>query len=116
MLHKSASGPEIGFRGGFRLDSSRENIKIGSPAGRRPVGGSILKLSRRPKSGPEAGFPARKHYCVTQGADRTLPPEYTTGGHTTTLLLLPYLIVLVGRLCFKHNGEGYKLMPLRPKL
>ncbi len=34
------------FRAGFRPDSNRENNKIGPPAGRRPVGGPILKLSR----------------------------------------------------------------------
>ncbi len=50
-------GRTSGFRAGFGPDSNRVRIKIGPPAGRRPAG----------ISGPEARFPARKHYC---GRDR----------------------------------------------
>ncbi len=67
MLRKSASGPEIGvFRVGSEPDSNWESFKIGTPAGLRPAGGPMSRLSRfRPKSGPEARFPARKQYCAT---------------------------------------------------
>ncbi len=41
MLRNSASGRRSVFRAGFRPDSNRENLKIGSP-----VGGPILKLPR----------------------------------------------------------------------
>ena len=61
-------GQKSGFRAGFRPDSNRESIKIGPPAGLRPGGGAIfeaLPTRIRPKSGPEARFLARKHYCVT---------------------------------------------------
>ncbi len=34
------------LRGGFRPDSNREYIKIGSPAGLRPAGRLIVRLSR----------------------------------------------------------------------
>ena len=39
-------GRKSGFRAGFRLDSNRENIKIGPPAGLRPAEGPILMFSR----------------------------------------------------------------------
>ena len=39
-------GRKSGFRAGFRLDSNRESIKIGPPAGRRPAGKPISRLSR----------------------------------------------------------------------
>ncbi len=54
------------FRAGFRPDSSRATLKIGSPAGRRPVEEPILRLSRL-DSGRQDRFPARKHYCGTWG-------------------------------------------------
>ena len=51
-----------GFRPGFRSDSGREDIKIGLPAGRK----ADFEAPRvRPKSGPEAPFPARKQYPVS---------------------------------------------------
>jgi hypothetical protein len=31
-------GRKPGFRAGFRQDSVRESVKIGTPAGRRPAG------------------------------------------------------------------------------
>ena len=34
------------WRAGFRLDSNLDSLKIGPPAGRKPAGGLILKLSR----------------------------------------------------------------------
>ncbi len=43
VLLNNVSGPEIG-RSGFRLDSDRENLKIGPPACLRPAGGPILRL------------------------------------------------------------------------
>ena len=52
-----------GFRAAFRKDSRRESLKLSAPAGLRPAGGPILKLSRlesgrnlarKPISGPEA--------------------------------------------------------------
>ncbi len=46
-----------------QLDSNREDLKISPPAGPRPAEGPMLRLW--PKSGPEARFPARRHYCVT---------------------------------------------------
>ncbi len=61
-------GRKSGFRAGFRPYSNMENIKIGPLAGRRLAGGPILRLSLLeswPKSGPEAGVPALKFYCLT---------------------------------------------------
>ncbi len=64
MSRNSASGPEIGFPDGFRADSNREDIKTGPPAGRRSdVEAFPIRIQM--KSGPEARFLARKHYCVT---------------------------------------------------
>ena len=40
------SGPESVFRAGLRPAANRENLKLGPPAGRKPAGGPILKLSR----------------------------------------------------------------------
>jgi hypothetical protein len=63
----SRNGLKIGRRSGFRTpDSDRENIKIGPPAIRRPAGASIeaFPTGIQPRSGPQARFPARKHYCV----------------------------------------------------
>ncbi len=71
-------GRTSGFRSGFRLDSSWESAKIGPPAGRRPAG-------IRPKSGPEARFPARKHYCVTYG--KAAPPAGRNRPKTMPFLL-----------------------------
>ncbi len=39
-------GRKSGFRAGFRPDSMLEDIKIGPSVGRRPPGGTILRLSR----------------------------------------------------------------------
>ncbi len=39
-------GRRSGFSAGFRSDSNREKLQICSPAGRRPAGGPILRLSR----------------------------------------------------------------------
>ncbi len=39
-------GRKSSFLAGFRLDFSRESFKVTSPAGRRPAGGLILKLSQ----------------------------------------------------------------------
>jgi hypothetical protein len=56
-------GRKVGFRAGFRPDSSREILKIGPPAGLWPTGGPILRFSllgsgrnpaRKPDFGPEA--------------------------------------------------------------
>ncbi len=57
-------GRKSGFRAGFRPDSSLESLIIGPPAGRRA---DVEDFTRRirPKSGPEARFPFRNHYCVT---------------------------------------------------
>ena len=61
-LRNSASGPEIGLPGrifaGLLQPSGRPK------AGRRADFGA-LPVAVRPKSSPEARFPARKHYCVT---------------------------------------------------
>ena len=46
MLRNNASGRTSGFRAGFRPDSNRESLKIGSPAGRRPAGEPIFRSSR----------------------------------------------------------------------
>ncbi len=35
------------FRAGFGPDSNRGHLRIGPPAGLKPAGGPILKLSRR---------------------------------------------------------------------
>ncbi len=45
-------GRKSGFRAAIRPDSSRESVKIGSPAGLRPAGGAFR--TRIPISGPEA--------------------------------------------------------------
>ena len=45
-LQIAPPGRNLGFRAGYRPASSRESVKIGPPAGRRPAGGLILKLSR----------------------------------------------------------------------
>ncbi len=59
-------GWKSGFRAGFLQESCRESINIGPPAGLRPAGVPILRpIIIRATSGPEARFPARKHYCVT---------------------------------------------------
>ncbi len=52
-------GGKSGFRAGFRPHSSPEDFNIGPPAGLRPAGEPILRLSkfearRNPISGPEA--------------------------------------------------------------
>ncbi len=39
-------GRKTNFRASFRPDSNWESLKIGPPAGRRPAGGPILRLSR----------------------------------------------------------------------
>ncbi len=58
------------LRAGCRQDYQRKNLKIGPPAGRRPAGEPIWRLSRL-ESGrnpaPKARVAARKHYRVTQG-------------------------------------------------
>ncbi len=55
-LHKKASRLEIGFPGGIPAGLYSESIRICSPAGRKPAGGTILKLVRQ-----ESGqHPARK--------------------------------------------------------
>ena len=38
-------GRKSGFRAGFKPDSNRESVKIGPPAGRRPAGLPMLRLS-----------------------------------------------------------------------
>ncbi len=53
-------GRKSGFRAGFRPDSARESIEIGPPAGQR-TDFEALPIHTRPKFGPEARFPARKH-------------------------------------------------------
>ncbi len=40
------TGRKSGFRAGLRPESYRESFKVGHPAGLRPAGGLILKLSR----------------------------------------------------------------------
>ncbi len=42
---KVLPGRKSGFRAGFRLDSNRENLKSCPPAGLRPAGGPISRLS-----------------------------------------------------------------------
>ncbi len=75
---------KMGFPAGLRPDSNRESLKMGPPAGLRPAGGPIVRFSRRPKSGPEARFPSRKHYCLAQGRalypSCTLPHPLSPGG------------------------------------
>ncbi len=46
VLCNSLPGRKSGFRAGCQPDASRESLQIGPPAGRRPAGGLILKLSR----------------------------------------------------------------------
>jgi hypothetical protein len=61
-------GRKVGFRAGFRPDSSGKRIKIGIPtgpkAGRR-VDFEVSPIRVRPKSSPEGRFPVRENYCVT---------------------------------------------------
>jgi hypothetical protein len=68
MLRNNASSRKSGFRAGFGPNYIRESfkIKIGPPAGLRPAGMPILMVPLI-ESNPEARFPARKHYSVTQG-------------------------------------------------
>ncbi len=56
-------GRKSGSRDGFRPDSNRESVKIGPLAGRR-ADFYVFQIGIRPKSGPEAQFPARRHYCL----------------------------------------------------
>ncbi len=57
-------GRKSGFRAGFQPDSSQVSLKISTAAGRRDDLEAFLKRIR-PTATPEAGNPARKHYCVT---------------------------------------------------
>ena len=61
-------GWKSGFRAGCRPDSSRDSLKIGPSAGRR-VAFDGVQPSIRPKSDPEAWFPAR---VGSEGWDLTL--------------------------------------------
>ncbi len=67
MLRNSASGPEIRFPGrilaGFYSGKLQHRPSDRPSAGRRAEFGVHLRI--RPKSAPEARFPARKHYCIT---------------------------------------------------
>ncbi len=56
MLHNNVSGLE-NFRTGIRPEINREDFKTGSPAGRRPAGGPILRLSRQESCRHPAGKP-----------------------------------------------------------
>ncbi len=56
-------GRKSSFRAGFRPHSNRESLKAG-----RRADVDAFPIRMRPKSGPEARFPARKHHCVTQTA------------------------------------------------
>ena len=58
-------GRKSGFRGGFRPDSNRENLKIGPPAGRKADSEDVpvdIQLER-PISGPKALLCKIGYHC-----------------------------------------------------
>ncbi len=66
MLCSSASGPEICFPGQIAVEFKSGKLQNRPKAGRR-ADFEAFPTRTRPKSGPEARLPARKHYCVAQG-------------------------------------------------
>ncbi len=68
MLSNSASEPEIGLPGrilaGLLPGSHRHRSSCRPSAGRWADLG-VFPVAVPPKSGPEGGFPARKHYSAT---------------------------------------------------
>ncbi len=70
MLCNSASKPEIGLLGRMSAglqSGTPQNRPSGRPSAGRRADFDVCPTRIRPKSGREARFPARKHYCVTLG-------------------------------------------------
>ncbi len=68
MLRNGASGPEIGLPGTIlagMLPGKHRNRPFGRPSAGRRADFGAFPVAVRPKSAPEARFPARKQYCVT---------------------------------------------------
>ncbi len=68
MLRSNASGPEIGLPGRILaglLPGKHRNRPSGRPKAVRRADVGAFPVAVRPKSGPEDGFLARKHYCIT---------------------------------------------------
>ncbi len=64
----SLSGPEIGLLGRILaglLPGKHRHPPSGRPKAGRRADFCISPVAVRPKNGPEARFPTRKHYCVT---------------------------------------------------
>ncbi len=68
MSRNRTSGPEIGVPGrilaGLPPEKNLQRPSGRPKAGRRADFGAF-RVAVRPKSGPEGGFTARKHYCIT---------------------------------------------------
>ena len=115
-------GRKSGFRDGFRPDSTRESLKIGPPAGLRPVGGRILKLSRL-ESGPEAllrniGYnfatmlmaPGGPPISVASGPDGPKPYKFIGFGDSHGPK--PYKFIVFGPAAGGGLGDGIWGRPL----
>ncbi len=77
MLRNSARRPEIGLLGRIWVELQSENRKhrlFGWPSAGRRAEFEVFPNRVRPTCGPEARFPARKHYCVISGM-RLLCPD-----------------------------------------
>ncbi len=99
MLRNSASGPEIGIPGrisaGFHSGKPRSRPSGRPKAGRR-ADFEDLPTRIRPKAGPEARCPARKHYCVkssitSQNMNTLKEKAGDLAGSGSLLLLYPVL-------------------------
>ena len=64
MLRNSASGPGIGRILAGLLPGKHRNRPSGRPSAGRKPDFEVFSMRIRPKSSPEAQFPARKHYCI----------------------------------------------------
>ena len=102
LRHSETSTPPKNLRKPTRIDpgkllSNTRGMDHKPRAGRR-ADFEVFPTRIRPKSGPEARFPAQKHYCVTSG---------------THLLSQPPIMEPSTRVPLKFIGKPAKIQPLR---